>query len=161
MPNLNQVMLIGHLGNEPKIIESKNQNGLKIASFTLATTEKGFQKKDGTRTEDQTEWHNIVLFGKLAEIAEKYLHKGSAVFIQGRLKTRSYEKEGQKRYMTEIIGDVMQMLSKGEKSQESQSASPQNVSDNNSSVQKSGIPIATLMDEWNKSEIKVDDDVPF
>ena len=149
MPNLNQVMLIGHLGNDPKITDSKTKVGLKIANFSLATTERVFQKKDGSKVEEQTEWHNIVLFGKLAEVAEKYLRKGNAVFIQGRLKTRSYEKDGIKRYMTEIIGDMMQMLTKGEK-----------VEENEEKPLKKGVSVASLMDD-NRNDSINNDDVPF
>lgn len=119
MPSLNQVMLIGNVGKDPKI--SQGANGGKVVSFPIATTEKGYTKQDGSKAEDQTEWHNIVLFGKLAEIGERYLKKGSCVFVQGKLKTRSYEdKDGNKRYMTEIVGGMIQMLDSKEKSQQSE-----------------------------------------
>lgn len=118
MASVNQATIIGNIGQEPKITPTKD-NSRKIVSFSVATTEKGYKKHDGTKTEDVTDWHNVVLFGNLAEIAAKYLHKGMMVYIQGKMRTRAYDdKTGQKRYVTEIIGDVMQMLSKADKPQE-------------------------------------------
>lgn len=109
MASLNQATIIGYVGDVPKI--SNTQNGRKVASFAIATTEKGYTSKSGVQYPDRTEWHNIVLWGNLAEIAEKYLHKGSSVFIQGKMRTRSYDdKNGVKRYITEIEGETMQML---------------------------------------------------
>ena len=109
MASLNQATIIGYVGDVPKI--SNTQNGRKVASFAIATTEKGYTSKSGVQYPDRTEWHNIVLWGNLAEIAEKYLRKGSSVFIQGKMRTRSYDdKVGVKRYITEIEGETMQML---------------------------------------------------
>lgn len=109
MASLNQATIIGYVGDLPKI--SNTQNGRKVASFAIATTEKGYTSKSGVQYPDRTEWHNIVLWGNLAEIAEKYLRKGSSVFIQGKMHTRSYDdKNGVKRYITEIEGETMQML---------------------------------------------------
>lgn len=79
MASLNQATIIGYVGDVPKI--SNTQNGRKVASFAIATTEKGYTSKSGVQYPDRTEWHNIVLWGNLAEIAEKYLRKGSSVFI--------------------------------------------------------------------------------
>lgn len=109
MASINQATVIGFVGDEPKV--STTQAGRKVASFAVATTEKGYTAQNGTTYPDRTEWHNIVLWGKLAEVAEKFLHKGSSVFVQGKMRTRSYEdKNGLKRYITEIEGDIMQML---------------------------------------------------
>lgn len=109
MASLNQATIIGYVGDVPKI--SNTQNGRKVASFAIATIEKGYTSKSGVQYPDRTEWHNIVLWGNLAEIAEKYLRKGSSVFIQGKMRTRSYDdKNGVKRYITEIEGETMQML---------------------------------------------------
>lgn len=109
MASLNQATIIGYVGDVPKIYNT--QNGRKVASFAIATTEKGYTSKSGVQYPDRTEWHNIVLWGNLAEIAEKYLRKGSSVFIQGKMRTRSYDdKNGVKRCITEIEGDTMQML---------------------------------------------------
>ena len=104
MASINQATVIGFVGDEPKV--STTQAGRKVASFAIATTEKGYTAQNGTTYPDRTEWHNIVLWGKLAEVAEKFLHKGSSVFVQGKMRTRSYEdKNGLKRYITEIEGD--------------------------------------------------------
>lgn len=109
MASLNQATIIGYVGDVPKI--SNTQNGRKVASFAIATTEKGYTSKSGVQYPDRTEWHNVVLWGNLAEITEKFLRKGSFVFIQGKMRTRSYDdKNGVKRYITEIEGDTMQML---------------------------------------------------
>jgi single-strand DNA-binding protein len=102
MASLNKILLIGRLAKDPEIRQTTS--GKSVCSFSLATDE-GFGDKK------RTEWHNIVLWEKTAEIAEKYLFKGSLVYIEGRLQTRSYEKDGAKIYRTEIIGYKMQMLS--------------------------------------------------
>jgi single-strand DNA-binding protein len=107
MAGVNKVILIGNLGKDPDIFSF--ENGVKKASFPLATTE-SYKDKEGNRV-DQTEWHNIVLWRGLAEIAEKYLNKGKQIFLEGRIKTRSWDdKDGNKRYITEILGDNLTML---------------------------------------------------
>lgn len=101
------MILIGNLGRDPEI--TTFENGVKKATFTLATTE-SYKNREGQRV-DQTEWHNIVLWRGLAEVAHNYLTKGSQVFIEGKIRTRSYDdKDGNKRYITEIMGDNMTML---------------------------------------------------
>ncbi len=106
MSGVNKVILIGRLGKDPEI--RNLDGGVKVATFTLATTET-FKDKNGVKQE-QTEWHNVVLWRGLAEISEKYLNKGSQVYLEGKIKTRSYEKDGTKKYMTEILVDNMTML---------------------------------------------------
>ena len=109
MATINQATIIGFVGDAPKV--STTQSGRKVASFAVATTEKGYTAQNGTTYPDRTEWHNIVLWGKLAEVAEKFIHKGSSVFVQGKMRTRCYEdKNGIKRYVAEIEGDIVQML---------------------------------------------------
>ena len=110
MAGINKVILIGNLGRDPEVMTF--DNGVKKASFSLATTE-SYKNKEGNRVE-QTEWHNIVLWRGLAEVAEKYLQKGSQVYLEGKLKTRSYEQDGVKKYVTEIYGDNMTMLGRRE-----------------------------------------------
>lgn len=100
MAGLNKVILIGNLGKDPEIRYS--QQGLAVVNFSLATSESWTDKKTGERQE-KTEWHRIVVFGKQAEICEKYLSKGKQVYIEGRLQTRPWEKEGQTHYTTEIV----------------------------------------------------------
>jgi single-strand DNA-binding protein len=108
MASLNKVMLIGNLGKDPEV--RYTTSGTAVASFSLATTEK-FKNKSGD-WEEKTEWHNVTLWGRLAEIAGEYLAKGKTVYIEGRLQTRKWQdKDGRDRYTTEIVGDKMQMLS--------------------------------------------------
>ena len=119
MASVNLSIVAGYLGDSPKVAMTKT--GKKVARFSVAKTERGFQKKDGTVIPDKTEWHNVVLWGRLAETAEKYLHKGSSVYVQGKMRTRSYEaQDGSKRYITEIEGEVMQMLDAAPNSQNTQ-----------------------------------------
>lgn len=109
MAGLNKVMLIGNLGKDPEV--KTLDNGAKIATFPLATSE-NYKDKDGNR-QTRTEWHNLVLWRGLADIAESYLHKGSQVFVEGRLSTRKWEdKEGNTRYTTEVIGDNLVLLNR-------------------------------------------------
>lgn len=104
---LNKVMLIGHLGKDPDV--RKLDSGTKVCQFTLATTEKGYTLQNGTQVPDRTEWHNIVLWKGLAEVAGKYLHKGDKVFIEGKIRSRSYEDNSKvKRYIIEIFADNME-----------------------------------------------------
>jgi single-strand DNA-binding protein len=139
---INKVILIGRLGKDPDIM--RLESGVKKASFTLATTE--FSKnKEGVRA-DHTEWHNIVLWRALAEVAENYLKKGSLVFIEGKIRRREYDdKEGQKRYIYEIIGDSLTMLG-GTKREDTPEASTPGV------VDKENGNLETTMPE---------DDLPF
>ena len=112
---LNKVMLIGHLGKEPDV--RTLDSGTKVCQFTLATTEKGYTLQNGTQVPDRTEWHNTVLWKGLAEVAGKYLHKGDKVFIEGKIRSRSYEDNSKvKRYITEIFADNMEILSTTSKS---------------------------------------------
>ncbi len=107
MAGLNKVMLIGNLGRDPEIRYS--QQGLAVVNFSIATSESWTDKTTGNKQE-KTEWHNIVSFGKQAEVLEKYLSKGSQVYIEGRLQTSSYEKEGQTHYGTKIVVSTFQFL---------------------------------------------------
>ncbi len=109
MRGVNRVMLIGNLGKDPDI--QFLEGNIAVAKFSLATTET-YKDRSG-KLISQTEWHTVVLWRGLAELAQKYLHKGSLVYIEGRLKTRSWEdKEGHKKFATEIVGDNLIMLDK-------------------------------------------------
>ena len=108
MSGVNKVILIGRLGKEPEV--RNLDNGAVVANFSIATSESYKDRTTGEKKEI-TEWHNIVLWRGLAEIAQKYLHKGDMVFIEGKLRTRSWEKEGVTRYTTEVVADNMTMLS--------------------------------------------------
>ncbi len=107
MSGVNKVILVGNLGKDPEV--RYLESGVAVANFTIATTE-SYKDKEGKRV-DQTEWHNVVLWRGLAEVAEKFLKKGNQVYIEGKIRTRSYDdKDGIKRYVTEIVGDNMTML---------------------------------------------------
>jgi single-strand DNA-binding protein len=108
MSGVNKVILVGRLGKDPEV--RNLENGATVANFTLATSESYKDKTTGEKKE-VTEWHNIVLWKALAEISQKYLHKGDMVYIEGKLRTRSWEKEGVTRYTTEVVADTMTMLS--------------------------------------------------
>lgn len=109
MASINKAIIVGFVGQDPKI--DTLQSGIKVASFSVATTEKGYTTQNGVTVPDRTEWHNIVLWGKLAEVAGTYLRKGSSVYVEGKIRTRNYDdRNGVKRYVTEIHADVMQML---------------------------------------------------
>lgn len=103
---VNKVILIGNLGKDPEVFSF--ETGVKKVTFSLATTEI-YRNKDGQDVE-QTEWHNIVVWRSLADIAEKFLRKGSQVYIEGRIRYRTYEKDGQKKYITDIEADNINML---------------------------------------------------
>jgi len=107
--SVNKIILLGNVGKDPEV--RYFDNGGAVANFTLATTERGYTAANGTQVPDRTEWHNIVLWRGLAEIAEKYVKKGSKLFIEGKIRTRSYDDaSGNKRYITEIWGDNMELL---------------------------------------------------
>jgi single-strand DNA-binding protein len=108
MSGVNKVILVGRLGKDPEV--RNLENGATVANFTMATSETYKDKTTGEKKEI-TDWHNIVLWRGLAEIAQKYLHKGDMIYVEGKLRTRSWEKDGITRYTTEIIGDNMTMLS--------------------------------------------------
>lgn len=106
--SINKVILIGNLGNEPEV--KTFTNGDKITTVSIATSERWTDKNTGEKKE-QTEWHRVVFSNRLADVAEQYLHKGSKVYIEGKIKTRKWQDQnGQERYSTEIRADNMQML---------------------------------------------------
>jgi len=104
---MNKAIIVGHLGADPEVRQS--QNGIAIANFNVATTSK-WKDRDGQQQE-QTEWHRIVVFGRLGEVCGQYLHKGAKVYIEGRIQTRQWDdRDGNKRYTTEIVAGEMTML---------------------------------------------------
>lgn len=116
MAGVNKVILVGNLGKDPEVRHL--EGGAAVANFTLATSD-SYKDKSGARQE-QTEWHNIVVWRGLAEVAEKYLKKGMTIYLEGKLRTRSWDdKEGHKRYTTEIVGDTFTIVSKKENSSSS------------------------------------------
>ncbi len=107
--SLNKVMLIGNVGKDPDV--RYLDTGIAVATFPLATTERGYKLQNGTSVPDRTEWHNIVLWRVLAETAEKYVHKGDKLYIEGKIRSRTYDDQnGMKRFIYEIMADNMEML---------------------------------------------------
>jgi single-strand DNA-binding protein len=150
MAGVNKVILIGNLGKDPEVRHL--DNGASVANFSIATTETYKDRNSGERV-DQTEWHNIVLWRGLAEVAEKYLKKGDSVYVEGKLRTRSWEKDGVTRYTTEVVGDQMTML--GGKKSGDDSGQSSEYSGNQSNSQ--GTAAASQTPDTN-SEM---DDLPF
>ncbi len=108
---VNKVILIGNVGKDPDVRYTSPGNA--IASFTLATSERAYTSANGTQVPERTEWHNIVMWGKNAEIAERYIRKGAQLYIEGKLRTRTWEdKNAIKRYITEIYVDTFDFLGK-------------------------------------------------
>ena len=160
MASFNKVILIGNLGKDPEL--KFLPSGKPVANFSIATSEKWKDKSTG-ETKEQTEWHSIVIFGKLAEICGQYLKKGSSVFVEGRLQTRKWQdKNGQDRYTTEIIANEMKML--GGRGDQSSGSMP----DGQNKESTSGYyQPPTTQSARNKSAFDAqapagfDDDVPF
>lgn len=156
MASLNKVMLIGNLGRDPEI--RFLPNGDPVANFSIATSEK-WKDKQG-QAQEKTEWHNIVMFGKVAEIAGQYLKKGSPVYLEGKLQTRKWQDKntGQDRYSTEVVADVMKMLGgrdqQGAPAQQSQQApAPQQPAQAGALNQPPNRNAARANDDFDESDI--------
>ena len=142
---VNKVILVGNLGKDPEV--RYLENGTAVANFPIATSE-SYKDREGNRI-DQTEWHNIVVWRKLAEIAESYLKKGSQIYLEGKLRTRSWDdQQGNKRYTTEVVADTFTMLGKKEDSQTTQDFANSN---SPASIKNNAV-------EENNS---IEDDLPF
>jgi single-strand DNA-binding protein len=111
--SLNKAMLIGNVGQDPEIRQMPNGNA--VANLSLATSETWKDKNTGDKQE-KTEWHRVVVFGNLANIVESYVRKGSKLYIEGKIQTRSWEQDGVKKYSTEIVANQLQMLNRVESS---------------------------------------------
>lgn len=138
---VNKVILIGNLGKDPEVFSF--DTGVKKVTFSLATTE-SYRNKEGQDIE-QTEWHNIVVWRSLAEIAEKFLRKGSQVYIEGRIRYRTYEKDGQKKYITDIEADSINILGSRQHNEGSQGFEQSN--SNNNHVSAPSAPISQETDD--------------
>jgi len=110
--SVNKAFILGRVGKDPQVTHVSN---VKKASFSIATTDRGYTKQDGTQVPDRTEWHNIVAWRGLAEVCEKYVHKGDPLYIEGKIQTRSWDGEnGQKHYITEIVAEVVELFPKSQ-----------------------------------------------
>jgi single-strand DNA-binding protein len=140
---VNKIILIGNVGKDPEV--RYLQNGTAVAQFSLATSET-YKDKDGNK-QTSTEWHNIVLWRGLAEIAEKYIKKGSKLYIEGKITYRSYDaQDGTKRYVTEVVGNNMQMLDSRSSGASTPPPSPEAASNSNttSAEQDENLPADDL-----------------
>ena len=146
--SVNKAILVGNVGNEPEVRHL--DAGTAVANFSIATSE-SYKNKDGERV-TQTEWHNIVAWRGLAEVVEKYVHKGQQVYIEGRIRTRVWDdKDGNKRYTTEIVADSLQMLGKKNDSDSDSVAAPASSFQNKTEATNTG----------TASEPEPEDDLPF
>ena len=141
---MNKVMLIGNVGQEPEV--RFVDQGVAVARVRLATTERGYTLQNGTQVPDRTDWHTVLLWRRLAEVVDKYVHKGDKLYIEGRLRYSTYDdKQGQRRYVTEVWADNMELLT------------PKSVSQSN--AQGKAIDVQTAQNEQEKA---VDTkDLPF
>lgn len=139
---MNKIMLIGNVGKDPEV--KYVEQGVAVARLSLATTERGYALPNGTQVPDRTDWHNVILWRRLAEVVEKYVHKGDKLYIEGRVRYTTYDdKRGVRHNMTEIWADNMEMLSP-----KTQSTTPQ-----------SNISAAPIQPE--EPEISDDEKLPF
>ncbi len=155
---INKVILLGNVGRDPEV--RYLDNGVVVTKFPLATSET-YTNKSGDKVTN-TEWHNVVLWRKLAEVAEKWVKKGTPLYIEGKIRSRSYEdKDGNKRYITEIVADNMQMLGRKSEDQSSQSGDQdpgQNAESQNETTNKGD----STADAFGvNSGPQEDDDLPF
>ncbi|MCW3788473.1 single-stranded DNA-binding protein [Plebeiibacterium sediminum] len=160
--SVNKVILIGNVGKDPEIRYFENDRA--VANFPLATTERGFTTSSGQQIPDRTEWHNVVVWGGLAKVVESYVKKGTQIFIEGKLRTRSWDdKDGNKRYTTEVYADNIQLL--GRKSDNPGSNGPSNTMEqqmpnHNSPMNQNQMP-NTMGHDDILGESSDQDDLPF
>lgn len=122
--SVNKVILIGNVGRDPDVRYLDNH--VCVANLTLATTERGYTAQNGTQVPDRTDWHNLVFWRGLAETVEKYVHKGDKLYVEGSIRSRSYDDQnGVRRYVTEIFVDYMEMLNSRLSQRQSQQSSGQ------------------------------------
>lgn len=146
--SLNKVQLIGNVGKDPDV--RYLDSGVAVATFPLATTDRGYTLANGTQVPERTEWHNIVLWRGLAETAEKYVRKGDKLYIEGKIRTRTYDDQnGIKRYVVEIFGDNMEMLT------------PRSVQQPANPVHPGGQASQTVSSPQNAPVEDASDDLPF
>ncbi|MGQ1945962.1 single-stranded DNA-binding protein [Geofilum sp. OHC36d9] len=162
---VNKVILLGNVGKDPEI--KYFDNDVAVANFSLATTERGFKTRDGQEIPDRTEWHNIVAWRGLAKLAENYIKKGSQLYVEGKIRTRSYDDaNGVKRYITEIVADVINFVGRKPASddnaitqnQTSHSANPASPAQNSASPQPDNQANDPFAGDTGND---VEDDLPF
>ncbi len=156
--SVNKVILVGNVGKDPEI--KYFDENTAVANFPLATSERGYTTKSGVEVPERTDWHNVVAWRGLAKLAEGYIRKGTQVYVEGKIRTRSYDDQnGQKRYVTEIMADIIQLLGRksdnpGGEAGPMVSSQPQASSQ---PVQNAGAPSAPDLNVGGED----DDDLPF
>ncbi|MGL4993101.1 MAG: single-stranded DNA-binding protein [Bacteroidales bacterium] len=157
--SVNKVILIGNVGKDPEV--RYLDSGVAVAQFSLATSERGYTNSQGIQVPDRTEWHNIVLWRGLADIAEKYVRKGSKIYLEGKIRTRTYEDQaGVRRYVTEIFGDNLELLDRRESQPQADSgvaSAQQGYTSAPTSAKAQSTPISTL----GSNDPAAEDDLPF
>ena len=114
--SVNKVILLGNAGKDPEI---RDVQGVKVAQFTLATTDRAYTTKSGTQVPERTEWHNVVAWRGIADVCERYVRKGSKIYIEGKLTTRSWDgRDGTKQYRTEVVIENLELCDKPQQSQQ-------------------------------------------
>lgn len=142
---MNKVMLIGNVGRDPEI--RYVDQGQAVARLTMATTERGYTLQNGTQVPDRTEWHNVILWRKLAEIVERYVHKGDKLYIEGRIHYATYDdKQGKRQHYTEIWADNMELLTPRQ---------------TNAPAQAAAVPQATTAGNTVRASENEEDALPF
>lgn len=147
--SINKAILVGNVGADPEV--RYLEKNVAVANFRLATTERGYTMQNGTQVPDRTEWHNVVAWRGLAELAEKHIRKGTQLYVEGKIQTRSWEKDGVKRYTTEIYAETIQLLGKRPEGEAAPIAAPAPQASMGASVQ----PVQPVSAEEGS------DDLPF
>ncbi len=160
--SVNKVILIGNVGKDPEIRYFENDRA--VANFPIATTERGFTTSSGQQIPERTEWHNVVVWGGLAKVVENYVKKGTQIYIEGKLRTRSWDdKDGNKRYTTEVYADNIQLL--GRKSDNPGSNGPSNSMGQQAPIQNSPMNQNSMPNTMGNDDILGEasdqDDLPF
>ncbi len=155
---VNKVILLGHVGKDPVVQYVKED--VPVARFTLATTE-NYRDRDGNR-QSTTEWHNLVVWRGLAKVVEQYVRKGSQLFVEGKLTTRSYEKDGQTKYFTEVVVNNLEMLGRaGDTSSSSYNKETNQTSSNQNVNTSSNVVNEPTIDTEEAQSYDETDDLPF
>lgn len=150
---INKAIIIGHVGQDPEVRYTGNAtNGTKVAQIRVATTER-YKDKDG-KVQELTEWHSIVCWRGLADVVEKYVKKGTLVYVEGKIQSRSWEDKGVKKYATDIIARELQLLSKKEQSGGQQAGDPYVAAAKQMQAQQTSAPAPSIEDN-------PEDDLPF
>ncbi len=159
--SINKIILLGNVGKDPDV--RYLDNGVSVARFSLATTERGYTLANGTVVPERAEWHNVVAWRGLAELAEKYIRKGSQLFVEGKITYRTWEdKNGQTRYTTEIVAENIELLGRRQQNQaEGNNPAPADSGSADPSAANPPLASAPLVDPGQNNPADDADDLPF